>query len=570
MKDQIIFVKDDINLNEADSKIYLRDESQLIQGDLTTGNSGIGELSLYQEGTVNQWTYNYWCSPIGGILSNTSINNSFRLNQTDDPLLSTMSTIDSQDSGFTNDFDGYNSPLTISNRWLWTYVASDSYSDWAFVGSTNDIAPGLGFTMKGIGTAATGNQTYDFRGKPNNGTIGNAVLEDLFTLVGNPYPSAIDAALYIHDTDNINAIDGTLYYWEQNGTVNSHVLQDYEGGYYEFTINAAGDIITDTPAVFMTYNENDNSFPLVIPANGVKTAGRYIPIGQGFMVKGETGTTGTVFAKNEHRVYEKEGSSSSFFRNASLTEDNNENASSINYQTNGLSLVPADYKRFRLNVDFSVNQSQYTRQLILNFHNTATEGYDKGLELKRSSNYATDTYFTIDNKVCSGAAYAFDEALVIPLNVDIEEQQPMRIRIFDIQNFEDGQGIYIHDNNNDTYVNLRNQNFEINIELGNYSNRFEIVFIPNQELSVEDVDLSSVSITQDNQIHQLVVSNPNSLEIKKIEVFDVIGKQVLSKSYNTSMSKYKLTTTNFSDGVYVVNVVTGSNTIKTQKVIVKN
>ena len=40
--DEIIFVEDDVNLIESNSRIYLRNEGQLIQGSGTTGNSGIG------------------------------------------------------------------------------------------------------------------------------------------------------------------------------------------------------------------------------------------------------------------------------------------------------------------------------------------------------------------------------------------------------------------------------------------------------------------------------------------------------------------------------------------------
>ncbi|MTE25909.1 T9SS type A sorting domain-containing protein [Winogradskyella ouciana] len=568
VKDEVVFVKDNINLNEADSKIYLRDESQLIQGDGTSGNSGLGELSIYQEGNVNQWSYNYWCSPVGGILTDNFLNNSFRVNQIDDPLLLTVSTIDSDDSIFTNNYNGNSTPLIISNRWLWTFVSSDSNSDWVYVGETGDVSPGLGFTMKGMGSAVTGDQTYDFRGKPNNGTIGNSIADDVFTLVGNPYPSAIDAALYIHDTDNINAIDGTLYYWEQDGTVNSHVLQDYVGGYYEFTINATGDMITDSPAVFTTYDEDDNSYPLMTPLNGVKSAGRYIPIGQGFMVKGITSTSGTVYAKNEHRVYEKEGGNSIFFRNGSHNSAQESDNSQIIYQDNGLTIVPEDYKRFRINVDFTVNQSKYTRQLVLNFHDSATAGFDRGLELSRSENFANDAYFTIDNKIYSGQAYPFDQALVIPLNVDIQEQQPLRFRIFDIQNFEENQDIYIHDVQTNTFVNLRDEDYELNIDAGNYTNRFEIVFMQQNVLDVKDYISESVTVVQNNNLQELSILNPNNLNVKSIEIVDVNGKHILKRQFDASTEIYKLSTANLSDGVYIVNIRL-NETIMSQKILVK-
>lgn len=566
VNDQVLYVEDDVNLQEATTNLYLRNEAQLIQGAGTTGNSGIGELSVYQNGTVNQWAYNYWCSPVGGILTDNFINNDFRVNQIDDPLLGTADLIDSNNSAFTTGYNGIASPLTISNRWLYSFVSSDQYSEWIYLGDSGNLAPGLGFTMKGSGTASTGNTDYDFRGKPNNGTIGNPVAAGDFTLVGNPYPSAIDSAAFIHDSDNVNAIEDTIYYWEQDASVpfsQSHVLQDYVGGYAEFTINPAGTVITTAPAVFFTYDEQDNmySLPPGPPATGTKLARRYIPIGQGFMVEGIPGTTGTVRAKNAHRVYEKEGADSYFFRSSNP---------GLNYQENGLSLVPDDYKRFRVNIDFTVGESQYTRQVVLNFHDSATAGYDRGLEPKRSESYGSDAYFLHNNKQYSGQAYPFEEALVIPMIVDIEQQQPLRFRIFDIQNFDDSQGIYIHDIANELYVNLREQDYELNIEPGNYTDRFEIVFTPGEALDIDDFEVNKLTIRQHNDIHQLAVLNPNGLDIKSIEVFDVAGKRMINGQYDAVSNRYELSTVDLSDGVYIVNVTSNTNTVKSEKVIVKN
>ncbi len=568
--DQVLFVTDDVNIEEATAKIYLRDEAQLLQGSGTTGNSGIGELSVYQDGTVNQWSYNYWCSPVGGILTDNLINNDFRLNQIDDPLLGTVSLIDSNNSAFTNLYEGTASPLEISTRWLWTYVSSSAYADWIFTGDVGDVNPGLGFTMKGTGIGTTGSTNYDFRGKPNNGTMSNPVAAGDFTLVGNPYPSAMDSAAFIHDTQNLAAIDGTLFYWEQYGNVPSHVLQDYVGGYSEFTIDAAGVIISNTPAAFFTYDEQDNIYilPPGPPATGAKMAQRYIPIGQGFMVQGEVGTSGTVRAKNAHRVYEKEGAQSYFFR--TNNPEASANSEGIQFQDNGLPIVPEDYKRFRINVDFTVNESHYTRQMLLNFHDTATTGFDYGLELSRSDNFASDAYFTLENKKYSGQAYPFEESLAIPLVLDIEQQQPLRFRIFDIQNFDDTQSIYIHDITNDTYVDLRNQDYELNIEPGNYTNRFEIVFISQDALGIDQFDANSLTINQNNGIHQLSVLNPKNLDVTAIEVYDIAGKRLLNGNYDSVLNRYELSTVNLSDGVYIVNVKSNTNAIKSQKIIVKN
>ncbi|SDI50583.1 T9SS type A sorting domain-containing protein [Winogradskyella thalassocola] len=574
VKNQSIYVTDDVNIDDADSKIYLRDEAQLLQGNGTTGNSGNGQLSVYQTGTVNQWSYNYWCSPIG---NNSAAfgNEDARVNLIDDAT----GLISSADALFTSSYDGSSSPLTISQRWLWTYQTSDQYLDWVFVGATGNIKPGLGFTMKGNGTGLVGSQIYDFRGKPNNGTITNDVANGLNTLVGNPYPSAMDSAAFIHDVDNQASINGTLQFWEQDGNVPSHVLQDYIGGYSLFTIDAAGAIITTTPAVFFTYDEQDNGpFPLPPGPGGIgtKEALRYIPIGQGFMVEGIAGTPSVpakVYARNSHRAFAKESDGDSYFFRSNSNDSNSSETtepSGIQYQNNGLSIIPEDYKRFRINVDFSDDESQYTRQLVLNFHDSATAGFDYGLELIRTESYNSDAYFSLDDKVYSGQAFPFEEALVIPVAINIEQEQPLRFRIFDIQNFDDSQGIYIHDNDTDTYVNLRNLDYELNITPGNYTDRFTIVFT-NQALDVEEFDTTALTINQDNNLHQLSVQNPNGLDINTIAVYDVTGKRMIQVRFDAVEDLYNLSTLRLSDGVYVVNVTSHANTTaKSQKIIVKN
>ena len=564
--DEVVFVNDDINLGEINSRFFLRNEAQLLQGDGTTGNSGIGLLSVYQTGNVNQWSYNYWCSPVG---NNSAINGNEinRVNLINDAT----GLITATPALFTPAFNGTASPLTISARWLYTFTNSVSYNDWVYVGSDGEIAPGLGFTMKGNGTGIAGSQLYDFRGKPNNGTITNDVSTGVNTLIGNPYPSAIDSALFIHDADNQASITGTLLFWEQDGTVNSHVLQDYRGGYYSFTIDPSGTMITDAPAVFQTYDENDNIFPLPIPFFGIKSAGRYIPIGQGFMVEGINGTPASpvsVYTKNSHRVFAKESDGqSNFFRN-SINEDSNND--SIAFQDNGLSIVPPNFKRFRINVDFEEGNNQFTRQLILNFNENATLGFDYGMELITSELSSSDSFFSVDGKTFIAIAYPFSEGLTIPLSLNISSQQPLRFRIFDIQNFDENQSIFLHDIETDQYINLRENDYEINIEAGNYSDRFEILFSNNYTLSTEELELKTFIIKRDVNRKEILVFNPNLIPFDRIEIFDLNGKFVTSYNNAEILAKTVLDVSQFGSGVYIISLSNSGEVLKSQKIIITN
>ena len=66
VNDQFIYVTQDVNLNAATSNFYLRNSSQLLQGTAIAGtNRGLGRLSVFQEGTSNNFGYNYFCSPVG-------------------------------------------------------------------------------------------------------------------------------------------------------------------------------------------------------------------------------------------------------------------------------------------------------------------------------------------------------------------------------------------------------------------------------------------------------------------------------------------------------------------------
>ncbi|MEM5564915.1 T9SS type A sorting domain-containing protein [Psychroserpens sp. AS72] len=564
-----LFVTDEINLIEATSKIYLRNEAQLIQGNTVSTNSGIGELSVYQTGTANTFAYNYWCSPIGNN-SASSGNEASRVDLID----GSTGLISSNDALFTTGYDGTASPLTISSRWLYSYVVSDLYADWIVLNSNSPIQTGLGFTMKGIGG---GGQLYDFRGKPNNGTITNSVLADNFTLIGNPYPSAIDALLLIHDPQNTNiavspglpeyapTTTGVLYYWEQTPT--THTTADYVGGYGAYTISAGG-VETFSFPTFYGYDDQGNAVPTPPGPGPSKVARRYIPIGQGFMVEGAAGSgSNLIYVKNEHRVFAKESSGNSvFFRN------DNENEANLDipvtqYNELGLNIVPSDFKRFRLNINFN---QDFTRQLVQNFHNTATDGFDYGLEAPSSDDSPTDASWTQDDEDYVIQAHAFDIEKRIPVVIKAENQQPIEFSIFDVQNFDTSQPIYVHDIENEIYVDLREQNYNINLPAGNFTNRFEITFQTSETLDVNEITDEDFQVFQNTKNSELTVLNPNSLDIKSVTLFDVSGKLVLDSENLGTENEFRFSTKSFSQGVYVATVTVDNNQAISKKVVIKN
>ncbi|WP_027879927.1 T9SS type A sorting domain-containing protein [Mesoflavibacter zeaxanthinifaciens] len=555
-----VYVEDDVNLTEANSTFYLRNEAQLLQGSGNTGNSGVGKLSVYQEGTVNQYAYNYWASPVGNVDANSTGNRAFTPNKN---IYDVADLTNSNLAGYsTTGYNGTSSPLNIEDYWIWKYNPGTDYADWIFVGESGTVDAGYGFTMKGTDA---GNQQYDFRGKPNEGEISVAVLTGQETLIGNPYPSALDAVAFIHDPANTGFLDSaSLYFWEQDQSIASHNLTSYSGGYASFTINAAGDVRSFTPATFKTYNGDGTVNTIGSPSTSGKEVYRYIPIGQGFMVKGSA--NGNLLISDSHRTYYREsGANSEFFR----TAQQNESATNQNGQstTNGSDVLPSDYKRFRLNIDFN---ETYTRQLLQNFHHTATPNEDYGLESNMYSTLNSDAYWTQNSKKLVTQANAYDLNLAIPVVLNLNNQQLIRFRIFDVQNFDNNQPIYIHDKVNDTYVNLQSQNFEINLPTGNYTDRFEVVFVEANTLSTDEFAENNFNVIQNNNTSELVVLNPKKLDIENIKLYDVSGKIIFNKIIKNNNERLSYSTKNLSDGVYLVQTTLSNSNTTTKKVIVAN
>ncbi|MFB9057551.1 T9SS type A sorting domain-containing protein [Mariniflexile ostreae] len=578
--DQIVFVEDDIQLNDETSMIYLRNEAQLIQGESSTGNSGMGKLSVHQTGTVNQFAYNYWCAPVGNTDTNTAFipNNNiyWHVGHTTAPSLDPIT---SEIAKYTTDFDGESSPLKISSRWLYKYSSGSNYGDWDYIGPSGAVDAGYGFTMKG--TQGSGSkQLYDFRGKPNTGTIEVTVAAGQQTLVGNPYPSALDAHAFIHDLLNQTSLSvgvdssgaptlsGTLYFWEQDETTNSHILANYRGGYATYTIDKLGELETFVPATFNTYNGDGSLNTIGGSSASTKKVKRYIPVGQGFMIEGMDGILATeqVFFTNVQRAYEKEsGGNSEFFRSSNV-KNKSESQNALQNDNNNLQLIPEAYKRFRVNIDFN---DVYTRQLVHNFHDTATDGFDYGLESKHTGVLSSDAHWVLNDVPYIAQAHKFNTDLKIPIVITLDTQKTIRFRAFDIQHFNEEYPIYLHDIEKDIYVDLKSQHYELPLGTARYNDRFEITF-KKDVLSIDETMYNDLKVFQDNTIGQLTVFNPQHLDLKTFHLVDVTGKQIHSNHLEGGNKTYDFPTKQLSSGMYLVKITSASGIMFTQKIIITN
>ena len=409
---------------KLDGIIDLFGESQLLQDENSVLDpTSSGYMERDQQGTTNLFNYNYWSSPViaqgNSNFSSYSIDGVLRdgTNTNNNPHQN-INWIAGVDSNTSN-------PLSLAEYWLWSYddEPENSYSDWHHIQSSGLLKPGLGFTMKGS-DASTSYQNYVFEGKPNNGTITNTVSPGYQTLVGNPYPSAIDANEFIDDNgpSGTNSIDGVLYFWEHFVSNTTHILEEYEGGYAAY--NKIGGLPPYIPAEI----SGNGSFS--------KTPGRFVPVAQGFFVTASA-TGGNINFYNDQRIFIRESIGTSVFMESNpLTAESSESRNSVNSSTE------ETVKRIRLDFTFFDN---YKRQLLLGFvdNGEATDGVDYGYDALVSDIFTNDISWIIEDDFYSIQGVGeFDKQKQLPLAIYLANSGVVKIGLNDIENFEESMNMF--------------------------------------------------------------------------------------------------------------------------------
>ena len=593
VNDNYVTVTQGVNLASTDSNIYLRNNGQLIQKTAVANgtNVGNGALSVYQEGSVNNFLYNYWCSPVGGVNA-TPGNSAFSISQLGVPNIN----LDTRSFAAATilpraTFDGvsFNGFLSIGSNWIWKYIQRNAYdpggaNGWIRADGTGALLPGEGFSMKGslgsdtftpfVGSGANnpgGAQRYDFRGKPNDGTISVPVDIAKVTLVGNPYPSSIDLHSFLQDAGNAAVINGTAYYWQQ-ANVASHAIASYQGGYATYTI--LGGFIS---ANIFTFN-GDGTYGPATGGTGASKLVRFTPIGQGFMVRGTA--LGTVSMKNAFRIFKREGiaDNSEFVRSAS---PRNLNATNSEFYPEIPNVAGIDYTQVRrgyapqIRINAVVNNASVV-QTALGFKDICSSGFDYSADaLSSNSSVPINFYHILANTTheYGMSLDQFDINKKYPVGLRCTDASTFKIKVFELQwGFDTNQDIYLHDKLNDSYTDIKNNNFEVTLPAGsNVKDRFEITFRNSNALNTETISVAKeFKIFQNNASGLLTITNPKTIALKSCEMFDISGKVIISKDKLGSNTSFEYNTAGLSEGIYIVKLTTESQEIIIEKVSVSN
>ncbi len=561
---------------KLDGTIDLEGESQLIQttdSDLDPTSSGT--LERDQQGTKDLYTYNYWSSPVG--LSNATTNNNAYMFSDNILKNGTTPATPNNITFLTSGYDGSVSgtDISIADYWIWKFSnrVSNDYSSWQHVRSTGQLQIGEGFTMKGVessGTSFTSTQNYVFDGKPNNGDITLTISDDNDYLVGNPYPSALDADEFIKDnisdleTDgrntNGNIINGTLYFWDHFAS-GTHQLAVYQGGYATYTLMGGAVAVNSDTRI-----DADGS-------SGTKVPGRYIPIGQGFFVSAildadlvgdpndpnlsQTIDGGDLLFKNSQRVFITEGSTSSIFLKGGNTKNKNSTAQKT---------FTDSRQKIRLMFD---SPDGYHRQLLVGVDAKTSNGFDLGYDAPLIEDNKEDMYWIFSgSEFIIQAVNNFDLEQRLPLGLKIDKEGIASIKIDALENINNDFDIYLNDKELGVYHNLKDDKYDVYLTVGDYSDRFEITFSAASALGVDNVEDTKLQVYFSNEKESIIIHNPTLKNIESAEMISILGQSLIQFEPKTNNDYIEYNATQIKAGSYILKIKTEDGNIS-KKVLVK-
>ncbi|HEY6142102.1 MAG TPA: HYR domain-containing protein [Flavobacterium sp.] len=567
---QLLWITHYLKLNGT---IDLVGESQLVQKKYVPNQfnesildvTSLGYLERDQQGKKNSFNYNYWSSPVSniqGVINNTTYSPASTLK--DGTISSTPKNINFGDGPYFAD-GALSSPILTSNRWIWSYNSKtlesntewQDYYQWNYIGNTGLLKTGEGFTMKGTGGSAAIDalQNYVFVGKPNNGNIALPLPYDQTYLVGNPYPSALDANEFILDNlasrAGVNVFNGALYFWDHFGLSNNHNLAEYQGAYATYTLIGGVKAIATSS--------------LTASGTGSKIPQQYIPVGQGFFVDAyldpalsgsqTTVSGGTLNFKNSQRVFRRESTSNSVFM-----------------KTRESAKTTTETKpKIRLGFDSSVETH---RQLLVGVDPNTTDSFDLGYDAPMFDTNENDMYWVINGSqfVIQGVP-DFNSNRIIPLGLAVATEGEVNIKIDELENVPTSTQIYLHDSETKIYHDLKNSNFKIALAVGNYDNRFSLTFeSPTVAKTLDVVENNSndgIIVLYSNNYKILIIKNNISdSTVNTVTLYDMLGKSIANWNVeDKEQTNIQIPIKNLPSGIYVAKVKTSKGE-SSKKIIV--
>ncbi len=452
------------SLNVQGGTLTFENSASLVQvNDLAVNTGNI----IYKRNTspVAKFDFTYWSSPVAGLTL-------FNL-----------------------------SPNTLSDK----YFSFDSaIQDWKLESNGATVMiPGKGYIIRSpqsFSTTVASVYSAMFIGTPKNGVVNltiplSAANVGNFALVGNPYPSALDADKFI--LENSAVLEGSLYFWTHN-----------------------------TPLFNNIYNSNDYAVYTLL--GGVGTSGGEKPngkitAGQGFFVslKDGLGTSANLTYNNAMRISETGQNSQFFAANTSKKE--------VNFGT--ATTQATTFTRSRLWLNLTNSQGAFS-QTLTGYADGATDGFDSlydALFLEGFENVISFFSLLQDQWLAIQAfGTPFEDADVIRLGYKSSISSEFNISIADLDGLFLNQNVFLEDKLTGQIHDLKSSSYNFTSSIGTFTDRFVIRFTNNTVNTKNFIaaDESMVQITSSNE--RLTVKSAKE-SLKTVAIYDQTGRLLYQK-----------------------------------------
>ncbi|CAD0000418.1 hypothetical protein FLACHUCJ7_00033 [Flavobacterium chungangense] len=420
------------------------------------------------------------------------------------------------------------SPNTLSDKYIAYYDSA-----WKTEARTNVMKPGIGYAIRvpkpnywPIPTAPTYAQPVEFKGVPNNGNItsSQAVTAGKYYLIGNPYPSALDAREFLYSNANNNAVlNGTIYFWTHNTGISP------SGGKYVYSSND-----------YASFNATGGT--ATTGANNAIPSG-YIAAGQSFMASAKA--NGTVQFDNSMRVG---------------------GADNAQFFKPGKSSKSAGFESHRLWLNMTNSEGAF-KQTLIGYVEGATNSYDVNFDGETFDGNTYIDFYSVNttNKLTiQGRALPFTNTDLVPLGYRSTIAGDFTISIDKADGNLATQRVYLEDKQTGTVNELTAGNYVFTTKAGTFNDRFVLRYSANT-LGTGDFEVADDAVWV-KIANKTVSVNSTSENIDKVFIYDLSGKQLYVKE---DVNNLQLLIENlpFAQQVLLVKVVLDNGYQTTKKVV---
>jgi uncharacterized delta-60 repeat protein len=468
--------------------LVLEDTAALYQTDDEMVNTGIIQLKRKTTAVIKS-DYTYWSAPV----SNQQLN--------------TLSPDSAPDAFYSFD--------ALTDTWISESVIAKM-----------DV--GKGYIIRASENFSEVNPAIyeaSFVGIPNNGIVSVPIATaDTSNLIGNPYPSAINADLFL--IANTGIIEGTLYFWTHNTPINQGVYTSND--YAEY--NLLGGVGT-SPATSLGVNTSK--------PNGI------IVSGQAFFVTG-INAGGIATFNNGMRLL---GQNTLFFKSNTIKKLKNS----------------SNIEKHRIWLNLSNKEGAF-KQTLIGYATGATNEYESVYDGASFDGNDYLDFYSINqgiNLAIQGRVLPFTTTDEVPLGYKTEIEGTFQINVDETDGILSNQTIYIEDRAKNLIQQISQGSYTFYTEKGTFNNRFILKF-KDKNLETTNLNQEQNRVFIGSKNKQIKISSPNQL-IDKVVVYDLLGRE---RYKNSKVNEYEFIfyDLGMSTNIILVQVTLNNGEITTQKI----